>query len=101
MRFTAACDELCRVTARGTFTIRRKGAKATAAKSVPLRTGTLRPTLAEGARVPLVFRVSRPVRRSLRKALGRGRIVTLTFAVTSRDAAGNVRRGSARSRIVR
>jgi glucose/arabinose dehydrogenase len=100
VRLTAACDEQCRLTARGTFLVRRaRGAAAAAA--VPLRTGTHRRTLAAGARVPLVFKVPRKVRRSLGRALRRGRRVTISFTVTAHDAAGNRRVAKVGARIVR
>ena len=97
VRFTASCDEQCALTARGTFTIRRAGSAA----AKPLRTGTLRRTLAPGAKVGLEFRVARSVRRSLRRALARGRRVTVTFAVSARDSVGNTRRSPVRARVVR
>src|SRR4051794_497820 len=101
VRLRVSCDEQCRVGARGTFLITRTRRGAGAARARLLRSATTKATLAAGARVTIKMKVSARTRRSLLKALRRGRRVTLRVAVTATDAAGNTRRTSARSRIVR
>jgi glucose/arabinose dehydrogenase len=101
VRLRVSCDELCRLSARGTFLITRTQRGAGAARVKVLRTAATRTALAAGATVSLTVKVSAATRRSLLGALRRDRRVTLRIAVAATDAAGHVRHGSARSRIVR
>jgi glucose/arabinose dehydrogenase len=100
VRVRAACDEQCRLSARGTFLITRTKRGAGAATVKILRTATTTTTPAAGARVTIKMKVSPRTRRSLLQALRRQRRVTLRVAVSGTDGAGHLRRASARSRIV-
>jgi hypothetical protein len=51
--------------------------------------------------VTIKLKVSARLRRSLARALHRHRTVSVRFAVDAKDAAGNARRASRSSRIVR
>ncbi len=102
VRVRVACDQICDVTARGTFLITKANKNAGAAAVVKLqRTAAVKTTLAAGATVSLKAKVSARARHSLLRALHRGRRITLRFAVTATDRAGHTRTTSARSRIVR
>src|SRR4051794_13661150 len=94
-----SCDEDCSLSARGTFSVARRRARA--AVVAPLRTATVRSKLAAGAKVTIKLKVSARLRRSLARALRRHRTVSVRFAVDAKDAAGNARRASRSSRIVR
>jgi hypothetical protein len=100
VRLQVSCDEICTVAARGSFLVARRTARAAAAV-VPLRTPRVRARLAAGARVSLKLKVSGTARRSLLRSIRRGRRVTVRFAVDAKDQAGNVRRSTKTSRIVR
>jgi glucose/arabinose dehydrogenase len=101
VRVRVACDEICDVAARGTFLVTRTKSGAGAATVKLLRTATAKTTLAAGAKVTVKARVSARTRRSLLRALHRGRRVTLRFAVTATDRAGQTTTATARSRITR
>jgi glucose/arabinose dehydrogenase len=101
VRVRVTCDAICDVAARGTFLVTRTKSGAGAATVRLLRTATAKTTLAAGARVTVKAKVSARTRRSLLRALHRGRRVTLRFAVTATDRAGHVTRATARSRITR
>jgi glucose/arabinose dehydrogenase len=102
VRVRVACDQICDVTARGTFLISKANKNAGAAAVVKLlRTASVKTTLAAGTTVSLKAKVSARTRRSLLSALHRGRRITLRFAVTATDRAGRMRTTSARSRITR
>jgi cystathionine beta-lyase/cystathionine gamma-synthase len=94
----ASCDEVCDLTARGTFVLGRRRTLATTAK-VTLRTATVTSRLAAGTTVTVQAKVSGRTRRSLLRALRRHRGVTVRFIVAATDPAGNAARGTARSQI--
>ncbi len=102
VRVRVSCEQICDVTGRGTFLIAKanKNVRAAAVARL-LRTSSVRTTLAAGATVTLKAKVSARSRRSLLRALRRDRRVTLRFAITAKDRAGNTRTTSARSRVVR
>jgi hypothetical protein len=99
VRLRAGCDEACTVTAGGAFVITRGGGAHAAV--VRLRTATGRAEVPAGGSTALSLKVSARVRRTLARALARGRRVSVRFAVTARDGAGNVDRSGAAARIVR
>ena len=67
-----------------------------------LRTASVKTTLAAGATVSLKAKVPAATRRSLLRALQRGRRITLRFAVTATDRAGRTRTARRHvSRVVR
>jgi glucose/arabinose dehydrogenase len=102
VRVRVSCEQICDITARGSFLIAKANKNAGAAAVVKLlRTAPVKTTLAAGATVSLKAKVSATTRRSLLRALQRGRRITLRFAVTATDRAGHTRTTSARSRIVR
>ncbi|HWI70633.1 MAG TPA: hypothetical protein VNT55_01660, partial [Baekduia sp.] len=101
VRVRVSCDTICDVSARGTFLITRTQSGAGAATVRLLRTATAKTTLAAGAKVTVKVKVSARTRRSLLRALHRGRRVTLRFAVTATDRAGHATLATARSRITR
>ncbi|MET0602192.1 MAG: PQQ-dependent sugar dehydrogenase [Baekduia sp.] len=97
-----SCEQICDITARGAFLISKANKNAGAAAVVKLlRTSSVKTTLAAGATVSLKAKVSATTRRSLLRALQRGRRITLRFAVTATDRAGRTKTTSARSRITR
>ena len=97
-----SCEQICDISARGTFLIAKANKNAGAAAVVKLRrTTSVKTTLAAGATVSLKAKVSATTRRSLLRALQRGRRITLRFAVTATDRAGRTKTTSARSRITR
>jgi glucose/arabinose dehydrogenase len=98
VRLQVACDEICTLAARATFLVSRRTARAAV---VPLRTPTARARLAAGARATLVLKVSGKARRALLRSLQRGRRVSIRFAVDAKDQAGNARRATKASRMVR
>jgi glucose/arabinose dehydrogenase len=98
VRLQVSCDEACTLVARGTFLVTRRTARAAV---VPLRTPTARARPAAGARVTVKLKVSAKARRALLRSLRRGRRVSIRFAVDAKDQAGNVRRATKTSRIVR
>jgi glucose/arabinose dehydrogenase len=102
VRARVSCEQICDITARGTFLISKanKNAGATAVVKL-LRTAPVRTTLAAGATVSVKAKVSATTRRSLLRALHRGRGITLRFAVTATDRAGRTKTTNARSKIVR
>ncbi len=100
VRVRVSCDQICDITARGTFLITKANKKAGVATVKLQHTASVKTTLAARATVSLKAKVSARTRRSLLRALRRGRRVTLRFAVTATDRAGNRRTTSARSRIV-
>jgi glucose/arabinose dehydrogenase len=101
VRVRISCNEICDITARGTFLITKANKNASTAVVKLLRTATTKTTLAAGATVSVTAKVSARTRRSLLRALHRGRRITLRFAVTATDRAGHTKTTSARSRIVR
>ena len=102
VRLRVSCEQICDITARGTFLISKANNNAGAAAVVKrLRTSSVKTTLAAGATVSLKAKVSATTRRSLLRALQRGRRITLRFAVTATDRAGRTKTTSARSKIVR
>ncbi|WP_445148991.1 PQQ-dependent sugar dehydrogenase [Baekduia sp. Peel2402] len=101
VRFTASCDAVCSISARGTFLITRTKSGAGAAAVKLLRTATAKTTLAAGARVSVKLKVSAKTRRSLLHALKRNRRVTLRFAVTTTGRDGKAATTTARSQITR
>jgi hypothetical protein len=101
VRVRVSCDEICDVAARGTFLVTRTRSGAGAATVKLLRTATAKTTLAAGAKVTVKARVSARTRRSLLRALHRGRRVTLRFAVSATDRDRNTTTATARSRITR
>jgi glucose/arabinose dehydrogenase len=101
VRLRVWCDEICDVAARGTFLITRTKSGAGAATVKLLRTAAAKTTLAAGARVTVKAKVSARTRRSLLRALHRGRRVTLRFAVTATDRTGRATAATARSRVTR
>jgi len=101
VRIRVSCDEICDATARGTFLIIKTGNGAGTAVVKLLRTATAKTTLAAGATATIKMKVSATTRRSLLRALHRGRRITLRVAVTAKDRTGHVRTGSARSRVTR
>jgi hypothetical protein len=100
VRLQVSCDEICSLSARGTFSVTRRKARAAAAVR-PLRTSTTRAKLAAGAKVTIKLKVSGKVRKSLLKSLKRGRRVSVRFAIDAKDQAGNTRRAIKTSRITR
>jgi glucose/arabinose dehydrogenase len=96
-----SCAQICDITGRGTFLITKANENAGVATVKLLRTATTKTTLAAGATVSLKAKVSARTRRSLLRALHRGRRITLRFAITATDRAGHTRTTSARSRITR
>jgi glucose/arabinose dehydrogenase len=99
VRLRAGCDEACTVTAGGAFVITRaRGAHATV---VALRTATGVAQVSAGGSAALSLKVSARVRRTLARALRRGRRVSVRFAVAAKDGAGNVGRRGASARVVR
>jgi glucose/arabinose dehydrogenase len=101
VRVRLSCEQICDITARGTFLITKANKNAGTATVKLLRTATVKTALAAGATVSLKAKVSARTRRSLLAALHRGRRITLRFAVTATDRAGHTKTTSARSRIVR
>jgi glucose/arabinose dehydrogenase len=102
VRIRVSCEQICDITARGTFLISKANKNAGAAAVVKLlHTASVKTTLAAGATVSLKAKVSATTRRSLLRALHRGRRITLRFAVTAKDRSGHTRTTSARSRITR
>jgi len=101
VRFTASCDAVCSLSARGTFLITRTKSGAGAAAVRLLRTATVKTTLAAGARVSVKVKVSARTRRSLLRALTRDRRVTLRFAVTATSRDGKATTATARSAVTR
>jgi hypothetical protein len=102
VRARISCEQICDITARGAFLISKANKNAGAAAVVKLlRTASVKTTLAAGATVSLKAKVPAAARRSLLRALQRGRRITLRFAVTAKDRAGHIKTTSARSRIVR
>jgi glucose/arabinose dehydrogenase len=99
VRLRAGCDEACTVTAGGAFVITRGGGAHAAV--VRLRTATGRAEVPAGGSAALSLKVSARVRRTLARALARGRRVSVRFAVAARDGAGNVGRSGAAARVVR
>jgi hypothetical protein len=101
VRVRVSCDELCRVTAGGTFLITRAQPKAGTAVVTPLRTATHKTVLAANAPTTIMLKVSAKVRRSLLKSLTHHRRVTVRVAIVATDRDGNSARAAARSPIVR
>ncbi len=102
VRVRVSCQQICDITARGTFLVSKANKNEGAAAVVKLlRTASAKTTLAAGATVSLKVKVSARTRRSLLAALHRGRRITLRFAVTATDRAGHAKTTSARSKIVR
>jgi glucose/arabinose dehydrogenase len=101
VRLTASCAAVCSVSARGTFLVTRTRHGAGAGAVRLLRTATAKARLAAGARVSIKVKVSARTRRSLLRALKRGRRVTLRFAVTATGADGRRATATARSRVTR
>jgi glucose/arabinose dehydrogenase len=101
VRIRVTCAQICDITGRGTFFITKANKNAGIATVKVLHTATAKTTLAAGATVSLKAKVSARTRRSLLRALHRGRRVTLRFSVTAKDRAGHTRTTSAGSRIVR
>jgi glucose/arabinose dehydrogenase len=102
VRLRVSCEQICDLTARGTFLITKANKNEGAAAVVKLqRTSTAKTTLAAGATVSVKAKVSATTRRSLLRALQRGRRITLRFAVTAKDRAGHTKTTSVRSRITR
>lgn len=101
VRFTASCDAVCSVAARGTFIVTRTRSGAGAAAVKLLHTATAKTRLAAGARVSVTVKVSARTRRALLRALKRNRRVTLRFAVTATGAGGQKATSTARSRVTR
>ena len=102
VRVRVTCEQICDITARGTFLISKANKNAGAAAVVKLlHTATVKTTLAAGATVTVKAKVSATTRRSLLRALQRGRRITLRFAITAKDRAGHTKSTSARSRIIR
>jgi glucose/arabinose dehydrogenase len=99
VRLRVSCDEACALMAQGTFVITRsRGARAAVVSR--LVTSTAKTTLAPGAAVTIKAKVGARTRRTLLRSLRRGhRRVTLRFAVTATDPAGNARAGTVRSRV--
>jgi hypothetical protein len=89
----AACDEACAVAVSAA--VRIAGRRRPVA-----RTGSSQP-LAAAARTRVRLRLSRRGAARVLRALRGGRRVTVAFAATATDAAGNASRGQARSRLVR
>lgn len=102
VRVRVSCEQICDITARGTFLISKASKNAGAAAVVKLlRTAPAKTTIAAGATVTLKAKVSATTRRALLRALRRDRRITLRFAVTAKDRAGRTTSTNARSRIVR
>ena len=92
VRLRVSCERICDVTARGSFLISKANKNAGAAAVVKLlRTASAQTTLAAGATVSVQAKVSATTRRSLLRALQRGRRVTLRFAVTAKRSRGAAR----------
>jgi glucose/arabinose dehydrogenase len=92
VRVSVKCDELCGATVTGRVHVR--GLK----RAPSLRRVTRQ--VAAGRRVKVTLRASRTTLRLVRRALHRGRHVSVSVQVVARDAAGNAGRASRTVRAV-
>jgi hypothetical protein len=81
VRFSVSCDESCSVTASGR--VRLKG------KRTRLALGRARGAIVMDTRTTFRLKLSRNKRRTIRRALRSGRLVTATVRVSARDGVGN------------
>ena len=86
------CSEPCSYRVGGRLSLRRAGRRI----ALGQRTGSL----AANTTARLRMRLSSPSARSLRRALGRGRVVRVRVEVRVRDRSGNLAKGSRLLRLI-